>query len=99
MSRAKKGRYTGSANTFYGKHHTNKNKAIFSAQAKSRPVSNHHVSVTLTDLQHNVIGEFLSMTALSVHLKADRATLTKYRDSGLPFRGTYYIRKKDQKGE
>jgi hypothetical protein len=96
MKEAKQGMFKGPDNPFFGKRHTLENRSSMSQKATNRPVSNNHVAVVLQDLNHNTIKEFLSMTALGEFLKADRQRLAKYRESGEPFRGLYYITRKNK---
>lgn len=92
MSEIKKSSYLGSGNNFYGKSHTPDNIKLLSEIALARTKLHNAKPVILTDSSNQIIKKFDSMTALSLHLKADKATLAKYRDSGRLFRNFYYIK-------
>lgn len=91
MSLAKKGKFTKEDNSFYGKIHTEEVKELMSQAALKRTKPNNARPVFLKDLNNNIIGDFKSMTELSLYLKADKATLKRYRDSNGLFRNLYYI--------
>lgn len=91
MSLAKKGKFIKDDNSFYGKTHTEEVKYLMSQAALKRTKPNNAKPVFLKDLNNNIIGDFKSMTELSIYLKADKATLKKHRDSGSLFRNLYYI--------
>ena len=91
ISLAKKGKYTKENNSFYGKTHTEEVKELMSQVALKRIKPNNAKPVFLKDLNNNIIGDFKSITELSIYLKADKATLAKYRDSNKLFRNLYYI--------
>lgn len=91
MSLAKKGKYIKEQNSFYGKTHTEEVKQLMSQVAMKRTKPNNAKPVLLKDLNNNIIGDFKSITELSLFLKADKATLAKYRDSNKLFRSLYYI--------
>jgi group I intron endonuclease len=94
MSLAKKGKFTKEDNSFYGKTHTEEVKELMSQAALKRIKPNNAKPVFLKDLNNNIIGDFQSMTELSLYLKADKATLSKYRDSNKLFRNLYFISSK-----
>jgi excinuclease UvrABC nuclease subunit len=91
ISLAKKGKFTKEDNNFYGKTHTEEVKELMSRVALKRTKPNNAKPVFLKDLNNNIIGDFKSMTELSLYLKADKATLSKYRDSNKLFRNLYFI--------
>lgn len=91
MSLAKKGKFTKEDNSFYGKTHTEEVKELMSQAALKRIKPNNAKPVFLKDLNNNIIGDFKSITELSIYLKADKATLAKYRNSNKLFRNLYYI--------
>jgi excinuclease UvrABC nuclease subunit len=91
ISLAKKGKFTKEDNSFYGKTHTEEVKELMSRVALKRTKPNNAKPVFLKDLNNNIIGDFKSMTELSLYLKADKATLSKYRDSNKLFRNLYFI--------
>lgn len=91
ISLAKKGKFTKEDNSFYGKTHTEEVKELMSRVALKRTKPNNAKPVFLKDLNNNIIGDFKSMTELSFYLKADKATLSKYRDSNKLFRNLYFI--------
>jgi group I intron endonuclease len=91
ISIAKKGRFTKENNSFYGKSHTEEIKTLMSQTALKRVKPNNAKPVFLKDSNNNIIGDFKSMSELSIYLKADKATLAKYRDSNKLFRNLYYI--------
>lgn len=91
ISLAKKGKFTKENNSFYGKSHTEEIKALMSQTALKRVKPNNAKPVLLKDSNNNIIGDFKSMSELSIYLKADKATLAKYRDSNKLFRSLYYI--------
>ena len=78
-------------NSFYGKTHTEEVKELMSQAALKRTKPNNAKPVFLKDTNKNIIGDFKSMTELSIYLKADKASLAKYRDSNKLFRNLYYI--------
>lgn len=90
-SRAKKGKFIKENNSFYGKSHTEEIKALMSQTALKKVKPNNAKPVLLKDSNNNIIGDFKSMSELSIYLKADKATLAKYRDSNKLFRSLYYI--------
>lgn len=94
MSLIKKGKFTKDENSFYGKTHTEEIKQLMRQTAFKRNKPNNAKPVYLLDLNNHILGDFKSITELSFYLKADKATLTKYRNSGNPFRGLYYIKLK-----
>jgi group I intron endonuclease len=94
MSLTKKGKFTKEDNSFYGKTHTEEVKELMSRAALKRIKPNNAKPVFLKDLNNNIIGDFKSMTELSLYLKADKATLSKYRDSNKLFRNLYFISSK-----
>ena len=91
LPRAKKGKFTKEDNSFYGKTHTEEVKELMSQAALKRIKPNNAKPVFLKDLNNNIIGDFKSITELSIYLKADKATLAKYRNSNKLFRNLYYI--------
>ena len=91
MSLAKKGKFIKENNNFYGKTHTEEVKELMSQAALKRTKPNNAKPVFLKNINNNIIGDFKSMTELSLYLKADKATLKRYRDSGSLFRNLYYI--------
>ena len=91
MSLAKKGKFIKENNSFYGKTHTEEVKELMSQAALKRTKPNNAKPVFLKNINNNIIGDFKSMTELSLYLKADKATLKRYRDSGSLFRNLYYI--------
>jgi hypothetical protein len=91
MSLAKKAKYLGPNNPFYGKNHSDETKELFKNYALAREKSPNAMSVILKDSNNAVIGEFKSMTELSKFLKADKAQLAKHRNEGTLFRDKYYI--------
>lgn len=91
MSLAKKGKFIKEDNSFYGKTHTEEVKELMSQVALKRTKPNNAKPVFLKNLNNNIIGDFKSITELSLYLKADKATLAKYRDSNKLFRNLYYI--------
>lgn len=91
ISLAKKGKFIKEDNSFYGKTHTEEVKELMSQAALKRTKPNNARPVFLKDSNNNIIGDFKSITELSFYLKADKATLKKYRDSGNLFRNLYYI--------
>lgn len=94
MSLVKKGKFTKEDNSFYGKTHTEEVKELMSKTALKRTKPNNAKPVFLKDLNNNIIGDFKSMTELSLYLKADKAALAKYRDSDKLFRNLYFISSK-----
>jgi hypothetical protein len=62
-----------------------------SQTALKRVKPNNAKPVFLEDSNNNIIGDFKSMSELSIYLKTDKATLAKYRDSNKLFRSLYYI--------
>jgi group I intron endonuclease len=91
ISLAKKGKFIKEDNSFYGKTHTEEVKELMSQAALKRTKPNNAKPVFLKDINKNIIGDFKSMTELSLYLKADKATLKRYRDSDSLFRNLYYI--------
>lgn len=91
ISLAKKGKFIKEDNSFYGKTHTEEVKELMSQAALKRTKPNNAKPVFLKDINKNIIGDFKSMTELSLYLKADKATLKRYRDSNSLFRNLYYI--------
>lgn len=91
MSLAKKGRFQKEENSFYGKTHTEEVKELMKQIALKRTKPNNAKPVLLQDTNKNTIGKFNSITELSSHLRADKATLAKYRDSNQLFRKLFYI--------
>lgn len=91
MSLTKKGKFIKEDNSFYGKTHTEEVKELMSQAALKRTKPNNAKPVFLKDTNKNIIGDFKSMTELSLYLKADKASLAKYRDSNKLFRNLYYI--------
>lgn len=91
ISLAKKGKFIKEDNSFYGKTHTEEVKELMSRAALKRTKPNNAKPVLLKDQNNNILGDFKSMTELSIHLKADKATLSKYRDSNKLFRNLYFI--------
>jgi group I intron endonuclease len=91
ISLAKKGKFIKEQNSFYGKTHIEEVKELMSQVALKRTKSNNAKPIFLKDSNYNIIGDFKSMLELSIYLKADKATLAKYRDSNKLFRGLYYI--------
>lgn len=96
MSLAKKGKFTKENCSFYNKTHTEEVKKLMSQAALKRTKPNNAKPVYLKNLSNYIIGDFKSMTELSIYLKADKATLAKYRDSGKLFRDLYYIVSKEK---
>ncbi|PIA12835.1 intron endonuclease, partial [Coemansia reversa NRRL 1564] len=88
---AKKGKFTGIKNSFYGKKHITKTKNLFRQYALSRGKPGNAMSVILKDIKNNTENTYLSMSDLAKFLKADRATLAKYRNNSQLFRGQYFI--------
>lgn len=91
ISLAKKGKFIKEDNSFYGKTHTEEVKELMSQVALKRTKPNNAKPVFLKDSNNNIIGDFKSITELSLYLKADKATLSKYRDSNKLFRNLYFI--------
>lgn len=91
ISLAKTGKFLKEQNSFYGKTHTEEVKELIRQTAFKRIKPNNAKPVLLKDLNQNTIGSFKSITELSYYLKADKATLAKYRNSGSIFRNLYYI--------
>lgn len=90
-SLAKKSKFNKEQNSFYGKIHTEEVKELMSQTALKRTKPNNAKPVFLKDSNNNIIGDFKSMSELSIYLKADKATLAKYRNSNKLFRDLYYI--------
>jgi group I intron endonuclease len=91
ISLAKKGKFTKENHYFYGKSHTEEIKTLMSQTALKIVKPNNAKPVFLKDSNNNIIGDFKSMSELSIYLKADKATLAKYRYSNKLFRSLYYI--------
>jgi group I intron endonuclease len=94
ISQAKKGQFKGENNAFFGKNHTNEVKELMRTTALKRNKPNNAKPIILFDSNKVMIQEFKSITELSAYLKADKATLAKYRNTGTLFRGLYYIQLK-----
>lgn len=91
MSLTKKGKFMKEQNSFYNRTHTEEVKKLLSEAALKRTKPNNAKPVFLKDSNNKIIGDFKSMTELSLYLKADKATLKRYRDSSQLFRDLYYV--------
>jgi len=91
ISMAKKNRFVGKNNSFFGKNHTDEIRELMRTAALARNKSNNAKPVILLDSNKTTMKEFKSITDLSIYLRADKASLAKYRELGKLFRGLYYI--------
>jgi|ERR1700761_4146993 group I intron endonuclease len=92
MSLVKKGKFLKENNDFNSKTHIEEVKKLIRQTTFKRIKPNNAKPVLLQDSYSNTIESFKSITELSFYLKADKATLAKYRDYPKFFRDLYLIK-------